>query len=62
MKNLFELFKKLKINSYQKCELLKRNFFSKEDSIINGLTVYYLKKVYFKLKNILYLKMFFFLI
>ena len=53
MKNLFKLFKKLKINSYQKCELLKRNIFSKEDSIINGLTLYYLKKAYFKLKNIL---------
>ena len=34
-------------NSYQKCELLKRNIFSKEDSIINGLTIYYLKKSLF---------------
>ena len=34
-------------NSYQKCELLKRNIFSKEDSIINGLTVYFLKKSLF---------------
>ena len=47
MKNLFKLFKKLKINSYQKCELLKRNIFSKEDSIIHDLTVYYLKKSLF---------------
>ena len=34
-------------NSYQKCELLKRNIFSKEDSIIHDLTVYYLKKSLF---------------
>ena len=34
-------------NSFQKCELLKKDIFSKNDSIINDLSVYYLKKCLF---------------
>ena len=34
-------------NSFQKCELLKKDIFSKNDSIINDLSVYYLKKSLF---------------
>ena len=34
-------------NSFQKCELLKKDIFSKNDSIINDLRVYYLKKCLF---------------
>ena len=34
-------------NSFQKCELLKKDIFSNHDSIINDLSVYYLKKSLF---------------
>ena len=34
-------------NSFQKCELLKKDIFSNNDSIINDLSVYYLKKSLF---------------